>query len=138
MEPEAHEDREPFANLSRTGSAWPRPINDWVLVRMDPLPKKIGGIFLPNEGHIYTATVLAAGPGVELVIDHQRPDKKRFIPTEVRPGERIAFLRWAVESQGGALRSTLAELGADIALIKERDILFVLELDPGEKVELSL
>lgn len=120
-------------------SKWPRPMNDWVLVRMDPLPEKIGSILLPSKGSIYTATVLAVGPGAEISLDHNHPEKKRFFPTDVRSGERVAFLRWAVESQQGkAVRSTFEDLGADHALIKERDILFVLELAPDEKVELSL
>jgi len=94
---------------------------------------------LPSKGHVYTATVLAVGPGTEIALDHHHPEKKRFIPTEVRPGERVTFLRWTVESQQGqAVRVAFEELGADLALIKERDILFVLELEPDEKVELSL
>jgi hypothetical protein len=114
-------------------------MNDWVLVRLDPLPEKLGSILLPSKGHIYTATVLSAGPGAEIPLDHNRPEKKRFFPIDVRAGEKVAFLRWAVEGQQGkAVRSTFEELGADIALIKERDILFVMELAPGEKVELSL
>lgn len=118
---------------------WPRPVNDWVLVRLDPLPEKAGSILLPSKGSIYTATVLSVGPGAEVVLDHQHPDKKRFVPTEVRRGEKIVFLRWAIEGQQGqAVRSSFEELGADLALIKERDILFVLELSPDEKVELSL
>lgn len=118
---------------------WPRPMNDWVLVRLDPLPEKLGSILLPSKGHIYTATVLSVGPGAEIPLDHNRPEKKRFFPTDVRAGEKVVFLRWAVEGrQGKAVRSTFEELGADIALIKERDILFVMELAPGEKVELSL
>lgn len=123
----------------RRPSSWPQPKNDWILVRTDPLPEKNGSILLPSKGTTYTATVLAVGPGAEIPLDHNQPEKKRFISTDVKPGEKIAFLRWAIESQQGkAVGSTFEDLGADIALIKERDILFVLELEPGEKVELSL
>lgn len=118
---------------------WPQPKNDWILVRTDPLPEQKGGILLPKKGDVYTATVLATGRGAVIPLDHNKPDEKRFIPTDVKPGERVAFLRWTIESQQGKqVASTFEELGADIALIKERDILFVLELEPGEKVELSL
>jgi hypothetical protein len=114
-------------------------MNDWVLIRTDPLPERRGSILLPNKGEIYTATVLSVGKGAEIPLDHNQPGKKIYIPTDVKPGEKVAFLRWAIESQQGkALGGTFEELGADIALIKERDILFVLELEPGEKVELSL
>lgn len=120
-------------------SSWPQPKNDWILVRTDPLPEKIGSILLPKKGSIYTATVLAVGRGADIPIDHNKPEVKRFIPTDVKPGERVAFLRWTVESeQGKQVSSAFEELGANIALIKERDILFVLELEPGEKVELTL
>lgn len=118
---------------------WPQPKNDWVLVRTDALAEKHGSIILPGKGSIYTATVLAVGPGTEIPIDHNKPEEKRFIPTDVKPGEMVAFLRWTIESQQGkAVKSTFEELGADIALIKERDILFVMELEPDEKVVLTL
>lgn len=118
---------------------WPRPKNDWILVLTDPLAEKHGSIILPGKGSIYTATVLAVGPGTEIPIDHNKPEEKRFIPTDVKPGEMVAFLRWTIESQQGkAVKSTFEELGANIALIKERDILFVLELEPDEKVVLTL
>lgn len=120
-----------------TNNKYPQPLNDWVLVRTDPLPEKQGSLHLPSKGKIYTATVLAVGPGAEIPLDHNKPEKKRFIPTDVKPGEKVAFLRWAVESeQGKALSSRFEELGADHALIKERDILFVVM--PGEEVEVSL
>lgn len=118
---------------------WPKPMNDWVLIKTDPLPEQRGSILLPNKGEIYTATVLAVGPGAEIQLDHSKPDEKRYIPTSVKPGEKVAFLRWVIENlQNRAMRSTLEDLGADIALIKERDILFILEIPPGEKIELSL
>lgn len=130
---------EGWAQHIDTGRSWPRPMNDWVLIRMDPLPEKLGSIVLPSKGHVRTATVLDVGPGADISLDHNKPEAKRFITTDVKVGEKIAFLRWAVESQQGTqLASTFEELGADIALIKERDILFVMELEPGEKVELSL
>lgn len=121
------------------GKCWPKPLNDWILIRMDPLPEKLGSIILPSKGHVRTASVLSVGCGAEISLDHNKPEAKRFIPTDVKVGEKIAFLRWAVESQQGTqLASTFEELGADIALIKERDILFVMDLEPDEKVELSL
>lgn len=119
--------------------SWPVPKNDWILVRTDPLPERSHTILTLSKGDIYTATVLAVGRGVEIPLDHNKPEVKKFIPTTVKPGEKVAFLRWTIESQQGkAVTCSFEELGANLALIKERDILLILELEPGEKVELSL
>jgi hypothetical protein len=98
------------------------PVNDWVLVRTDPLPEKQGSIFLPQKGLVYTATVLAIGPKVK---------------SDLKKGEKVAFIRWHLEhQQAKQTKEVLEELGADFGLVKERDILFA--FDAKEKVEISL
>lgn len=106
-----------------------RPHNDWILVRTEPLPERSGSLFLPDKGRVYTAEVLAVGPG-------KLTKKGVRTPPQVRPGERIAFLRWHLEhQQGKQVVSVLEELGADLALIKEPDILFV--VPTGETVRIE-
>jgi hypothetical protein len=51
------------------------------------------------------------------------------IPVGVEPGERIAFLRWHQEHRPGkaassALEKMSTEIGEDVCLIRQADILF--------------
>lgn len=97
-------------------------LNDWVLVRTDPMPQAIGSIIMPDSvgaQDTRTATVLQVGPGKEL------PDGSRH-PLDVQVGDRVCFHRWNLEHKNGqAIGHVLEEMGQDIALIKEQDVLFV-------------
>ena len=103
-----------------------RPLGDWVLVRTEELPQQIGLIHVPQGTNVYTAEVLAVGPG-------RWTSKGARRPVDVQVGERITFYRWNLEHKPGqALKGVLQELGDNIALIQERDILFA--IPAGEKV----
>ena len=97
-------------------------LNDWVLVRTDPLPKSIGSIVMPDSvgaRDTRTATVLQVGPGRVL------PDGTNN-PLDVRMGDRVCFHRWNLEHKNGqAVGHVLEEMGPDVAMVKEQDILFV-------------
>jgi len=99
-----------------------RPLNDWVLVKVDPMPATIGSVIVPSSykaRDTHTATVLKVGPGKPL------PDGT-VKPMELSPGDRVCFHRWNLEHKNGlAVAHALEEMGPDFALIKESDVLFV-------------
>lgn len=98
-----------------------KPLHDWILVKTDPLPTQIGSIIMPNGGNIRTATVVHTGPG-------RRSKAGTLTPISLVPGDRVAyFLLHEQHKQGKALGAVLEELGEDLALIREPDVLFAFE-----------
>ena len=99
-----------------------RPMNDWVVVKVDPMAVTVGSIIVPDivrARDTHTATVLAVGPGKPL------PNGERQ-QMEVQPGDKVCFHRWNLEHKNGqAICHALEEMGPDVALIQEKDILFV-------------
>jgi co-chaperonin GroES (HSP10) len=98
-----------------------RPLHDWLLVRLDPIPEKSGSIFLTGSGAVRrrTATVLRVGPG--------RWDAGRMnrVPVGVEPDDKVTFWREHLEhQQGKQLVRALAELGDDLGLIRSSDVLY--------------
>lgn len=107
-----------------------RPISDWILVKFDPLKKRSDIIELAGDNDtsaVRTGTVVRPGPG--------RPrNAGGVVPMAVKGGDRIAFLRWHQEHRPGkanaeVLKKMSAELGEDLTLIRQNDILFVFEGD---------
>lgn len=93
------------------------------MVRMDPIPDKEGLIVLLHGTRVRTGEVLAVGPG-------RHTKRGAIIPLDVQVGERIAFYREHFEhQQGKMIAHRLAELGDDLGLLKETDVLFVLPSD---------
>lgn len=110
-----------------------RPLSDYILVRIDPLPEETkGGIVLVADNsvsNVRSGTVLRVGPG-------RVNNRGHRIPIGVEPGERVAFLRWHLEHQSGKrITSFLAGLGEDLGLIRGPDVLFA--YPPSMKVEIS-
>lgn len=96
-----------------------RPLLDWLVVRVEPLPTMRGSILLPQGDNVRTATVLAVGPG-------KRDSAGVRIPVGVEVGEKVAYFRWHEEHKSGKkLMSTLSELGDDLAMVRALDVLFV-------------
>ncbi len=97
-----------------------RPIKDWVLVKLDPIPKYSHGIELVHGGRVRTATVISTGPGKE-------NEEGILQPIQVSKGEKIAFFREHLEHQQGKnLTSKLEDLGDGLGLLREMDILFII------------
>ena len=98
-----------------------RPRSDWALVLLDPVPsegKTPGGILLNHPVLIRKATVLAVGPGRRYV-------DGAYLPTQIKVQDRVAFLSAVLESRQGRQLAHLLE--QDQALIRETDVLFVIE-----------
>ena len=96
-----------------------RPLNDWVLVRVNPLPEKtFSDIFLVHGGNVRTAVVVEVGPG-------RRTSKGALVPTDLEVGDKVAYFRWNEEhKQGKQLTSVLATEDDSLFLVKASDILF--------------
>jgi len=91
-------------------------------VRLEPIASQIGLLHVvDNSQHVRKGVVVKVGPGKEL-------DSGARAVIDLKPGDRVAFLRWHTEhGQGKAIKHSLADLGGDLALLKPEDILLVLE-----------
>lgn len=98
-----------------------QPLNDWVLIRPEPAEEKTeGGIVIPNSAQEkpVRGEVLAVGRGH---VEEQRDKsgrltgEKKFIETEVKPGQKVAFRRFGVDE--------VTVEGEELLMIRERDIL---------------
>ena len=98
-----------------------RPLNDWVLIRPEPSEKKSpGGIVIPDTAKEKPTRggVLAVGRGH---YEEQRDKKghltgeKKFVETEVKPGDKILFRRFGVDE--------IKVNGEELVMVREADIL---------------
>ena len=94
-----------------------RPLQDRVLVRRIAEEEKTkGGIIIPDTAKEkpQEGEVIAVGPGA-------RDDSGKIQPLDVKAGDRILFGKWS---------GTEVKLdGQDLLIMKESDILGVLEAD---------
>jgi co-chaperonin GroES (HSP10) len=100
-----------------------RPFQDFVLVKVDPPEQVSDTIVMPNVDHapLRKATVLRVGPGRRR-LKHRGKKDMVYIPTQVKPGDRVVFFAAAMGTkQGKQLAYSLPE---DEALVREDDILF--------------
>ncbi len=98
-----------------------RLLHDWILIELDPIIEREGALFLLHGQAVRTATVQRVGPGRAL------PTGARS-PVGVVPGDRIAFRREHLEHKPGKqLLAVLQDLGENLGLLREPDILYVME-----------
>jgi co-chaperonin GroES (HSP10) len=78
-----------------------KPLNAGLFMWPDPLPQKVGSLFIPEDYQENyrnsIGIVLAIGPGF---FSRKRD---RFIPTEVKPGDRVVFdtsVPWRIPVEG--------------------------------------
>ena len=98
-----------------------RPLGDRVLVkRVEEEEKTKGGIIIPDTAKEkpQEGEVIAVGPGA-------RDDSGKIQPLDVKSGDRILFGKWS---------GTEVKLdGQDLLIMKESDILGVLDADKAAK-----
>ena len=98
-----------------------RPLHDRVVVRrIDSEEKTSGGIIIPDTAKEkpQEGEVVAVGPGA-------RDEAGKLVPLDVKAGDRILFGKWS---------GTEVKLdGQDLLIMKESDILGVLEADKAAK-----
>jgi co-chaperonin GroES (HSP10) len=102
------------------------PNNDRVLVKVDPLKDEVRGgvIVMANTSAqtIRTGTILSVGKG------RVSKESGEHLPMELKVGDKIGFLRWHLEHKNGKqLTSTLSTLDEEVGILKEYDVLFVIE-----------
>jgi co-chaperonin GroES (HSP10) len=107
-----------------------RLLSDWVLVEVEP-EKKVtsGGIIIPHTSPepLRIGTVKMTGPGRRYI--------DKFIPIEVKEGDRVAFMIGAARTKQGKELRTRLDMEADTELVRQGDILFV--VNPGADIEVS-
>jgi chaperonin GroES len=98
-----------------------RPLHDRVVVRrVDAEERTAGGIIIPDTAKEKPSQgeVVAVGPGA-------RDDKGALIAPDVRVGDRVLFGKWS----GTEVKID----GEDLLIMKESDILGVIEGVPAER-----
>ena len=98
-----------------------RPLHDRVVVkRVEEDIKTKGGIIIPDTAKEkpQQGEVIAVGPGA-------RDETGQIVPLDVKPGDRVLFGKWS----GTEVKID----GEDLLIMKESDILGVLEDKPSVK-----
>ena len=98
-----------------------RPLHDRVVVkRIEAEEKSAGGIIIPDTAKEkpQQGEVVAVGPG-------GRDEAGKLIPIDVKAGDRILFGKWS----GTEVKID----GVEYLIMKERDIMGVLEEKPHKK-----
>ena len=98
-----------------------RPLHDRVVVkRVAEEEKTKGGIIIPDTAKEkpMEGEIIAVGPG-------GRDESGKLVPLDVKAGDRILFGKWS----GTEVRLN----GEDLLIMKESDILGVLEADRAAK-----
>ena len=98
-----------------------RPLHDRVVVeRIDPEAKSAGGIIIPDTAQEKPSQgeIIAVGPG-------GRDESGKLIPIDLKVGDRVLFGKWS---------GTEVKLdGVDFLIMKESDIMGVLQEDGGQE-----
>ena len=98
-----------------------RPLHDRVVVkRIDQDEKTKGGIIIPDTAKEkpQEGEVVAVGPGA-------RDENGKLVPLDVKKGDRVLFGKWS----GTEVKID----GQDLLIMKESDILGVIENTKGSK-----
>jgi chaperonin GroES len=114
-----------------------KPLNDWaVIVPSEAMTRTAGGIIIPETAKEKPAegTVEAIGPGAleEEKWEEKKKEKgkrkeRKFIPTSVKPGERIMYDRFAGQK--------IDINGEERVLVREKNILGILPFAPARPQE---
>jgi chaperonin GroES len=98
-----------------------RPLHDRVLVRrIEGIEKTAGGIIIPDTAKEkpQEGEVIAAGAGT-------KSEEGKLTPLDVKAGDRILFGKWS----GTEVKVD----GEDLLIMKESDILGIIEGTPAKK-----
>ncbi|HTR86700.1 MAG TPA: co-chaperone GroES [Reyranella sp.] len=96
-----------------------RPLHDRVVVRRIEVDEKTaGGIIIPDTAKEkpMEGEIIAVGPGA-------RDESGKFIPLDVKAGDRILFGKWS----GTEVKIN----GEELLIMKESDVMGVLDKKPG-------
>jgi co-chaperonin GroES (HSP10) len=103
-----------------------RPLRDWLVLQLEPLPKTSpGGIILEGTTQVErqrVGKVLRVGPGNRRWSDTL--EREIVEPVGIEVGDRVAFFREHLEHQQG--KALLKQLEDDTGMIRAMDVLYVL------------
>jgi chaperonin GroES len=107
-----------------------KPLHDWVVIqKADAEEKSPGGIIIPEvaKEKPQWGTVVTAGPGAYKSEKgkNKGKDKKIFVPTEVKAGDRVLYEKYMARD--------LETFKGEITMVREEHILGVLESEKGNK-----
>jgi chaperonin GroES len=103
-----------------------KPLQDRVLVRrIEQEEKTAGGIIIPDTAQEkpMEGEIIACGPGA-------RAETGKIAPLDVKPGNRVLFGKWS----GTEVKID----GDDFIIMKESDLLGVVEAAPRQKKKLGV
>ena len=98
-----------------------RPLHDRVVVkRIDAEAKSKGGIIIPDNAKEKPSQgeIMAVGPG-------GRDEAGKLIPIDIKVGDRVLFGKWS--------GTEVVLNGEDLLIMKESDIMGVLEVSESKK-----
>ena len=98
-----------------------RPLHDRVVVkRIDAEEKTAGGIIIPDTAKEkpMEGEIVSVGPGA-------RDESGKLVPLDVKAGDRILFGKWS----GTEVKID----GQDLLIMKESDVMGVLEVSESKK-----
>lgn len=96
--------------------------HDWLRAKVEEAPAAMrSGLVIPGAQPVRIGVVLEAGPGRRRVVGK----REVLIPTRAKPGDRFTFFKAVSETKQG--QALALHLDDDEVLIKEGDILFVIE-----------
>jgi len=107
-----------------------RPLHDWVVIqKAEAEGKSPGGIIIPEvaKEKPQWGTVVAAGPGAYKTEKGKEKgkEKKMFVPTEVKPGDKVLYEKYMAKDVGTG--------GEEVTMVREEYILGVMEPEKGNK-----
>ncbi|MBI5102591.1 MAG: co-chaperone GroES [Nitrospirae bacterium] len=100
-----------------------RPLNDWVLIKLvDAEERTAGGLYIPEvaKQKPQWGLVEAAGPGrTETKKGKDKKEEKKFVPTEVRAGQKVLFEKY--------MSSEFEVDGQKVLMVREQNVLGIIE-----------
>ncbi len=114
-----------------------QPLNDWaVIIPSEAAVRTAGGLFIPDAAKETPAEgmVEAIGPGAleeekwgDRKKEKGKKKERKFIPTSVKPGERVMYERFAGQK--------ITVGGKERVLVREKNILGILPPRPADPKE---
>ncbi len=95
-----------------------KPLNDWVVIETAEAETQTpGGIIIPEvaKEKPQWGIVVSAGPGAYRKENEKKDEKKKFVPTEVKPGDKVLYERY--------MASEFDLDGRKIIMVREANIL---------------
>jgi len=107
-----------------------RPLHDWVVIRRTEADEMTaGGIIIPEvaKEKPQWGVVESAGPGKYEEEDKKAKKPKKFVPTEVKPGEKVLYEKYMAKE--------VTVDGEKLTMVRESSILGVFGSDGSTELQ---